>query len=181
MNDPLKHIISKSPPQTENMLEGHEERFFTKVLAKNAKPQKRIPPIWKWSAVAVAASILIVVAVVFQIGEENQAVRKRTLGDVSQQIERVESQLTNQISQKTAEIDMSDPVLKSHVSKFKNLEKEYLRLEEALNVNFGDPRIVKAMMENYKRRLQVLETMLTHIKLQNLKEKSEPKVPSAQS
>ena len=65
--------------------------------------------------------------------------------------------------------------------KFQALEAEYTRLEEALNMNFGDERIVKAMMDNYKRRLQVLQTMLTHIKLQQLKEKTEPKAPTVQS
>lgn len=181
MHDPLKSKMNAAPPEAENLLEGHEERFYTKVLTQKTTRQRRILPIWKWSAVAAAASILIVVAVVFQIGEENQAVRKRTLSDISQQVELVEAKMTSQISLKKAEIDMSDPVLKSEVAKFKSLEQEYTRLEEALNMNFGDARIVNAMMENYKRRLQVLENMLTHIKLQQLKDKTEPKVPSVQS
>lgn len=181
MRDPLKTKMSTSPPDPDNLLPGHEERFFTKVLAQQAKSKPRILPIYKWSALAVAASILIVVAVIFQIGEENQAVRKRTLGDVSQQVEQVELQLNSEITKKTAELDMSDPVLQKQVARFKSLELEYTKLEEALNLNFGDERIVNAMMDNYKRRLQVLENMLTHIRLQKLNNKVEPKVPSVQS
>ncbi|MDG1779847.1 MAG: hypothetical protein P8H59_02770 [Flavobacteriales bacterium] len=182
MHDPLKSKLGNSPPEAPGMLEGHEDRFLTKALAQKSKAKEtKVHPIWKWSAIAAAASILIVVAVVFQIKEDNQVLRQRTLSDVSSQVGQLELRMSSKISAQTASINMEDPAIQTEVQKFQALEAEYTRLEEALNMNFGDERIVKAMMDNYKRRLQVLQTMLTHIKLQQLKEKTEPKAPTVQS
>ena len=57
--------------------------------------------------------------------------------------------------------------INQYVDHYQNLEVEYDKLTEVLNKDFGNQKVITAMIENYQLRLKVLESIRLHIELQN--------------
>ncbi|WP_306642043.1 hypothetical protein [Sanyastnella coralliicola] len=167
MSDELKNRFKHRLVSGEEQApDGHEARFRQRLLA--AEPTRASNKLsWLWYAAAAITVLLIIGAVVNGISTENENARDRSLADVSMKVGQLEYQLSNHISRRQADIDHSDPAIQRHLKHFKKLEDQYALLEQELNKNFGDERIVQAMIENYKLRVIVLENIVAHLKIQN--------------
>lgn len=156
MSDKLKHMLllaeEGAPPA------GHEARFRNKLNARKGK-SRRIWIATITTAAAIAAGFIIYTAI-SGIQNENEVFQKRSLADVSPQTKALELQMTEKINRREAEVDFENPVLFDQIQVYRSLQTEFVKLEDALNLNFGDERLIRAMMDNYQHRLKVLENIL---------------------
>ncbi|MFM1932272.1 MAG: hypothetical protein RL226_1575 [Bacteroidota bacterium] len=155
MPDSLRNLLLRAEPE---IPDGHEERFQLKMRNQEAPKQKKWLLYLVGSAAAVAALILMIVT--FSIRSDNEAYEKRTLADVSPQTRAMEKSISTLLDEKEQRIDFSQPELFEQVKLYRQLEVEYTELESALNTNFGNEKVVRAMMDNYRNRLRVLENIL---------------------
>ena len=176
MEDKLKDRF-KSFEDLPTPPKGHEERFIDRLVTEAER--KASPPRWRNFAVYAAAAavvILLINVVVVQIGNENEQVAKRTLADVSMQTSQIETQLKEQVSIRKEKIDESDPAIQEHIQRYKELETEFERLEEALNTDYGNRHVIEALIKNYQMRIRILEQIILEKRLRS-KEKSEGAAP----
>jgi hypothetical protein len=171
MTDDLKNkIIADSQfNKGEEPLEGHLERFQTKLMAQAAKKKKgRVIPLWLLVAAAACFCGALITITWISISEERQTfAQQRQLSDVSPEMNRIESWFTEEIANKKSKINLNDPVLAEGLTQISLLEKEYENLSLKLNENFGNEKVVSAMIKNYKLRLQILESIKRHIDFKN--------------
>lgn len=153
---------------------GHAERFQKKLEARRKRTWKN------WS---VAAMILILVGLAFWTGtyfEEHHPVTIRPqnasladLSDVSPQMAQVESYFDQQISfelnQVKSQKSAQSQSIQQSLQMLDKLDKEYQQLRKELAVNFGDQRVINAMIVNYQARLTLLQTLLKQIKTEQTK------------
>lgn len=156
MSDNLKHLLMHAEEKTPPV--GHEARFQQK-LKQLQRPKNR-----KWiiqiSIFAAAAAAVILILVVNGIHTDNEDFKKRSLSDVSPQTKALEIQMTENIIRREAKVDFENPVLFEQIKVYRALQIEFIQLENDLNLNFGNERLIKAMMDNYQHRLKVLENIL---------------------
>ncbi len=181
MEDRLKNKFeANNLPDFDNQepLTGHEARFETKLLFANHKQNKEKKPRSLWPYLLLAACFLGVIFTLVSINmkKENEFAQKISLADVSPSMANMESYFTKEIGLSKSEIDMNDPELSTYIDKFIALELEYSNLLDALNKNTRNEKVISAMINNYKLRLKILESIKRHIDIKNtIKSKSNEK------
>lgn len=160
MKDELKDLFQNKPPEV-SPPKGHEDRFIQKLIAKEETPKRRGKGyLYIMYAAASVAVLLIIGVVANQIDVSNDQVKQRSLADVSLRTSEMERLLIDQVNNRVQRINQNDPEIQHHVERYQKLEQEFGRLEIALNQDFGNQRIVDAMIKNYKLRVRILEQIL---------------------
>lgn len=171
MTDDLKNKIEADFQniQMEEPLEGHRERFQTKLMAQKAQKKRgRVVPLWLLVAAAACFCGALITITWTSINEDRQTfAQQRQLSDVSPEMNHIESWFTAEIELRKGELNLNDPVLAQGLKEMTILENEYEQLSLKLNENFGNEQIVSAMIKNYKLRLQILESIKKHINFKN--------------
>lgn len=171
MTDDLKNKIDADfhNIQMEEPLEGHQERFRTKLMAqKEEKKRGRIVPLWLLITAAACFCGAMITITWTSINEDRETfAQQRQLSDVSPKMNHIESWFTAEIENRKRELDLKDPILTQGLAEMNLLENEYARLSLKLNENFGNEKVVSAMINNYKLRLQILEVVKKHLNFKN--------------
>jgi hypothetical protein len=164
----IRRAFEDSTQNEREPLPGHEERFEMRLLKlKNAQKMRRIPP-WIWMAAAsVVTAVFIVYMVAGEMKKTNEIADRARLSDVSVEMAAVEAFYNDKLRIDQQGLNTSDPAIMKFLQDIERLEQEYKKLEEKLNENFNNERIVKAMVSNYKYRLQLLEQLQKYIEIQN--------------
>ncbi|MBI1266298.1 MAG: hypothetical protein GC193_02580 [Cryomorphaceae bacterium] len=170
MSDNLKHLLLLA--EQKKPRDGHTARFEQK-LKQSARPRNR-KRIFQMSALAAAAAGLILIVVINGIQSDNEEFQKRSLSDISPQTKALELQMSEHITKREAEVDFENPALFNQIKVYRSLQIEFSKLENDLNLNFGDERLIRAMMDNYQHRLKVLENILL---IKRLNEQQLPSTP----
>jgi hypothetical protein len=146
-------VFNERPPS------GHQMRFRAKLLNEHGSPKRRsVLPMWVIGLAAASIILLISSSVIYNIGSANDAATStRGLSEVSPQMNQVESYFVNQIKERTKNLDLADPEIKSLVIRYSKLEVEYQKLTSVLNRDFENDKVIDAMIDNYKMRLKILE------------------------
>lgn len=158
----------KRTTQSPEPFPGHEERFENKLLRLD-KPK---PTRWlKWYYLVPAAAILVgaIITVVWMELHPHEQLAAVPLSEVSYEMARVEKFYSERINEKTPIADASDPVLAGLMKDLTRLEDDYNKLKLALGRDIENPKVIDAMIANYKYRLQIIEMMQQYIQLQNNK------------
>lgn len=133
---------------------------------EQALPQQRKARIIPWQRFAAAASVLLLVGMVgffaFQQGKQQGVAM--TLSDISEELAEAEVYYQSEIKNKTAKLASLAP---DHEIKYDLEEAEHYMLElknELKDVSPNEREIViQAMIENYRKRLEILERVLDRL------------------
>lgn len=152
----------KSKFQTDQHIEinyelpsGHSNRFQKRI--QEMEKRKTIK-IFSLTSVGIAASILIGL-LIFNRSENKLTTEDPKLGDISYEMSRLEDYYIERIGEAVLPEPGNDPILQKQMEDFDRLDREYATLRKALNQNYGNQRVIDAMIHNYKMRILILEQM----------------------
>ncbi|MCB0761126.1 MAG: hypothetical protein KDC12_06340 [Flavobacteriales bacterium] len=170
MPDKLQHSINehrKDLPM-EDPLPGHMSRFETRLLANQSKKKRNVIPMWAYAVAAACVCIGILSITWFQLkADQHQFASHRQMSEVSPEMNRMESWFVKAIAERKGSLDMNDPSIAQGMRQLERLEQEYQILSEKLASNFGNEKILDAMIKNYRLRLEILENIQKHIEYKN--------------
>lgn len=142
---------------------------------ESVERKKRVLLTVRWSVAATIALLFMVGAVAYYMGRQdarqiarNEKPRQEiqfSLGAVSAELAEVENYYNTQINEKLEESKQLqiDP---ENFSELELLKAEYKELEKEMGQNIDNEMIIQAMIENYRLRLEILNTILNEIKAQ---------------
>lgn len=161
-----------------NPMEGHFERFEAR-LDHEFKVKRKLNARIIWQ---IAASVAIIVLVVNQVWmyTSPKETEIQTLGTVSPEYKEAEFYYTNAINNGLTQWNelKSDGTLAPDQDKMLNQEmaefdKTYQSLQNELNANPNDERVINAMIELYQTKLNLISMLLDKMKeVKQLKKQS---------
>ncbi|HBH05632.1 MAG TPA: hypothetical protein DDX92_03400 [Flavobacteriales bacterium] len=164
--DDNREFFEERPPL------GHKERFKNRL---NAKRESMIP---EW--MRYAASIMLLMGLgwtIFQAGVNSGIDQDAEYQDVVSfmpaELIEVEQFFSASVASKKEELELmaaadGNPEIQSVLAELSILEEQYEELKQELMINTGNERIVNAMIENYRLRLEVLEKLLLKLNKYNI-------------
>ena len=140
------------------------DRFEAKLGIRMPEQKKTFSLKWYYAAAAVVLAFGLG-TVWYQIRLENYKADQLGLSDVSYELASMEHYFTDEIARRMAQVDMNSPEVERYLNDLEKLEKEYDMLVGVLNEQFSNERVIAAMIQNYKLRLQILENLQHHLQL----------------
>lgn len=146
------------------MPQGHINRFENR-LKKGKKPL--IIQLSPWIA---AAAVLVVALLIPMLRQTNMEENRGVLTQVSDQYNEVEYYFTSSISDATGQLDAliaegygtrNDSLMIQE--ELKELEERHKQLQEDLKVAPDDERVVNAMIEVYRKKLELINAILNEL------------------
>lgn len=163
MEDKLHNFFSENEFDFHEPHSGHLQRF--EKCLQGTKTQKKVS--WKW--MSVAASIIL--ALGFFLG---QTMRPNTegpiLSSISPKMQEVETYFVNTINVELQELEKNrsletEKVIEKALDQLEELEDDYKLFIKELSENGEQQKVITQMIENYRKRLEVLENTLIQIEL----------------
>ncbi len=139
--------------------QGHEDRFLRKL--NQPKQQNKLP--WKW--LSIAASVLLLIG--FSLGNVYKE-RQYDLADISPKMAETQDFFVATIAQELKEVERfrslkTETIIEDALDEVEELEDEYKSFKKDLNTIGNQRRIIKNMIDNYQRRLDILEKLLLQL------------------
>jgi hypothetical protein len=165
--DRLKEHIKRGKSdyfENQAIPQGHQLRFKAKWEKNNTSGNKvkRLLPI----AIGIAATVALIV--VFQPNDEEHLKEgPPVLGDVSPEMEKVELYFSARLEASDLPLKNNDPLLNRQLLQLETLDKEYQNLRLVLQQNFGNQRVIDAMINNYQMRIRIMEQMKKYQEIKN--------------
>ncbi len=162
----LEEYIRKNQSQfdLDSPPDGHLERF--KLRLENKRSEHKSAVIWR---IAAGISVLVVVAFSMLLPRSNspQDVHygSMALSDVSKELAQVEFYYESRLKKEYDEIDglsESDPLVASYLAEIEFLKTEYKELESILYDSGSHEKVILAMIENFRIRLDLMEKLEAH-------------------
>lgn len=180
MNDELERILinNRHLIQDEEPMEGHFERFEAR-LQKSSKTRKVIlfRPLLRIAAIVVFVLLAVNQARIYLTPEKKQDL---TLGSLSPEYKEVEFYYTNAIdvgmtqwNKLNKEGFVSEAEQQMMLEEQQEFDRMYKKLQQDLQSNPNDERVINAMLEYYQARMNVINLIIN--KLQEVKQKKNNK------
>ena len=187
MEDKLRNRFAQSNLESmeSDPLEGHLDRFETKLLRGGQEKKTRIINLRMMMAAVVAACFIgFVIFWVVKSSNELEEIQLAVnepmdISDYSEAAGKQKEFFEELIETKKAELDFDDPDTKELIEALHKLEQEHEVLQNKLNQNFHNEHLINAVIDNYKLRLEILEKIQKIIQFKNkVKNQSDEKVYS---
>lgn len=179
MNDELeKIIIDNRQSFEEEPMEGHFERFEAR-LQKASKPARVIyfKPILNIAAIVVFVLLAVNQARIYFFPQKEEAL---SLGSISPEYKEVEFYYTNAIEVGMGQWEklsreglISPPEQQMMQEEQQEFDQMYQRLQEELQANPDDERVINAMLEYYQARMNLINLIIN--KLEDVKQQKNNK------
>ncbi|HET6559351.1 MAG TPA: hypothetical protein VFG54_18650 [Prolixibacteraceae bacterium] len=180
MNDELERLIldNRHSLENEEPMEGHFERFEAR-LQKASKPSKVIyfKPILRIAAIVVFALLAVNHVRIYFFPEKQEAL---TLGSISAEYREVEFYYTNAIEDGMSQWNklnkegyVTEAEQQIMLEEQQEFDRMYQKLQEDLNENPNDERVINAMIEYYQARMNIINLIIN--KLQEVKQQKNNK------
>jgi len=147
---------------------GHRARFIEKLEQTNTPAQKSSNN--KYWYLNIAAALIICITI-FSINNSSNKVEttivetENPFTDVSNAQFHLEGIVKRELVKLELERnDTTENLINGALSQLQFLEKEQHKLEEQLKVNY-DKRIIKALVDNFQYRIQLLENVMQQIEI----------------
>lgn len=162
MDDNLYEFFNENDFDVNEPHSGHFDRFERKLNSKNEKSIS-----WKW--MSITASVILFIG--FSLGSFQEK-KQYDLADVSPKMAEAQSFFVNTINQELKEIEKyrsldTEVFIENTLDKLEELEEEYNIFIADLNVHENKISIVQAMIDNYQKRLTLLQNLLFHLESEN--------------
>lgn len=188
MKDSLNNFINENRDEFDDNepSDGHLERMKAKLEA-NASAEPTAPKVISfevrklWYAAAAAAAIALVLVAAWMTNGTSVPVLAEipnvtetpaaivSLSDVSPEMAEVEDYFIQSVSTRVQAVDnygqASESFVQSCLGRLELLESDYAELKKDLSANLNDQRVINAMIQNYRIRLQVLDQLLRQLEL----------------
>lgn len=172
MRDPLEDFLQDNKEEIFKV-EGHLSRNhsakFESMLKKQANFRSNMtkqPRFRIWNVAALLVIALGLSTAFYFIGKESNVLDqdppRLALNEVSESLGEVEYFYANTLASEEKSLDgnlKSEEVLKGYFESIKALEKQYLELEEQLAMNPKNQVIIDAMLDNYRKRIEILKKL----------------------
>ncbi len=155
--DELKKIFQTDPriEIKHELLPGHSDRLQKRILLMEKRNTRKLISIRSFG---IAAAVLIGL-LIFNQPKNELPEEDPKLSDVSYEMSRLEGYYVHRIDQAILPKPGNDPILIKQTADLARLDLEYTTLRKALNQNFGNQRVIDAMIHNYKMRILIMEQM----------------------
>jgi len=157
---------NKDELNIEKMNSGHNARFLEK-LEVTKEPVKKTA--WRYYAAAIVI-LCIATSLLFQT-EQNDTpiIVKTTNTNFTEEVANAQFHFEGVIKNELVKIELernedTQKIIEDALNKLKALETEQQNLQEQLNISY-DKRIVKALINNFQYRIQLLENVMTRIEI----------------
>ena len=187
MSDPLEDYIRDNSGSfdREQVPLGHQKRFEQRLKRQESKGFSTLSEnglnrtnAIKRIAYMAAAAVLVFGAVFVYQNYDLVPVEEKIVGDQSMYLEEISSEMAQvedyyrrAILTKKEEVQKmpgaEDYILNSYFSELDELETAYEDLSKNLARNYNDERIINAMIENYRDRIEVLEALTKQLQTIN--------------
>jgi len=154
---------NKEKFHAEEPTDGHLDRFLRKLEKEEESKRSSGFTFWR---IAAAVIILVTVSVSVLLPRFNSPkdvqYASMSLSDVSDDLAEVEMYYQSKLEREYAELNKlseSDPVVKSYLDELENLNESYKDLEEQLYSSGSHEKVVIAMIENFRLRLELIEKL----------------------
>lgn len=154
---------------------GHEARFMERLEGMAAEKKKNSGILfWRIAAAVILLIVLAISSLIPQFNSPDDVhYRSMTLGDVSDEMADVELYYQSRLSAEYNKIDQlsaSDPLVKSYLDELDTLNEDYKNLEVTLYESGSHEKVVLAMIENFRLRLDLMEKLEKQKNLINTKD-----------
>lgn len=161
MEDKLHNYFSENEFDFHEPHSGHMQRFEKRL--QGIQPKKRTS--WKWMSIAAS----VVLALGFFIGYNAQP-ETPTLASMSDKMAEVETYFVNTIDFEIKELEKTrsletEEIIEKALERIEALEDDYKTFIEELTKNGKQQRIIQEMIQNYQKRLDILQNTLQQIEL----------------
>ncbi|WGK64324.1 hypothetical protein [Croceiramulus getboli] len=145
--------------------QGHLERFRSR-LHPDEEEEPRVHTLHSWKWMGIAASILILVAVL--LFPQGGAAEKTELASISPEMAETESFFKLAIEKELFTLQESEnpqtqQLIEDTIEQLDLLEKDYDRMKEDLADSGEDKRVIFAMITNLQSRVDLLKSVLEQI------------------
>lgn len=170
MDDKWKEFFEKSKVELQGefvLPKGHEDRFLQKLKAGSSE-RKFTLNYWKVAAVLTPLFMLSVYFVLEYDSEPKQT--EATLAEYSPELSEAENYFAYMIREKVKEVEsLKNPENKSLVehslNELDSLQFNYSQLLKDLKQSGGNPQVIKSVMTNLQLQIEVLESVLNQIEI----------------
>jgi len=159
-------LQNKDELNIEKMNSGHNTRFLEKLQERN-KPVKKI----SWLYYAAAAIVLcIATSFLFQTEQNNTPVIVETTNtSFPEEVANAQFHFEGVIKNELVKLELernedTQEIIENAFNQLKVLETEQQNLQEQLNISY-DKRVVKALINNFQYRIQLLENVMKQIEI----------------
>lgn len=158
---------NKEAFNSEKPLDGHFERF-TRKLQKNKSNKLKLYSIRVLKAASIAILIGLSSLWIHDNYIKNDQPDRLALGDLSPEYKEVETYYTNLVNVKYNQligIDLIDEKQKTILwNELKEMDTIYISLQEDLHFAPNDERVINAMINHYKLKIDILEQLIDQLK-----------------
>jgi len=164
----LKDKLNQKPSEWPNSqpLPGHRERFENKLLINRSNrffgPGN---PFWMYAAAAVL--LVLIGTFAWTWNRENIEDQTTEQAGNSQKFAAMEHYFNAKIKDDGDLRSSEDSLVQFYLLDLKKLELQQEQLEAKLELNYGNEKIINAIIENYKMRLSIMERLRRYIKIKN--------------
>jgi len=157
---------NKDELNIEKMNSGHNLRFLEKLQATK-KPVKKNP--WLYYAAAVVI-LCISTSFLFQTEQNNTPIIVKTANSTfSEEVANAQFHFEGIIKNELVKLELernedTQEIIENAFNQLKVLETEQQNLQEQLNISY-DKRVVKALINNFQYRIQLLENVMKQIEI----------------
>ncbi len=148
---------------------GHRERFFKKLddqtsTEKNSPKVKRL-----WTPIiAIAASFLLAFFLIGEFFGNDISAKNSDLASISPEMKQTQEFYTGMISRELNSLKQEKSpetraIVNDALKQMEKLEKEYDELRLDLVESGKDNRVIHAMIQNFQKRIDLLNTVLSQI------------------
>uniref|UniRef100_UPI00321779DC hypothetical protein n=1 Tax=uncultured Draconibacterium sp. TaxID=1573823 RepID=UPI00321779DC len=156
-------------------IETPEQDLIWEGIRTGLNEKKRGFPEWFWK---VAAIFIFVVSgtyfIVNETSEEQYVIV--SLSDISQDLGEQETQLKHLVNLKWEEVQRQLPQEKSDLQflldELNDLDEIYTSYQKDLNQTINNEPVIRAMLDNYEKRIKILNRLLLEIEKQKYHEKT---------
>ena len=144
-------------------VEGHERRFEQRLERSEVGKKNAGIGFWK---VAAAVAVILAIGLSVLVPQFNSPAdvqyASMSLGEVSAEMADVELYYKSQLAEeyeKLNNLSKSDPDVAAHLNEIEELNEAYAELERQLYESGSHDKVITAMIENFRLRLELLEKL----------------------
>ena len=164
-----KHIIKNKSLLNDSVPD--KAGLWSKIAQDLEQPVPKVIPLWRKPFLQIAASILFLCSCFlgFNFYQQNNTAANNTV--VNQELEDINFHYANLVSQQISLVKNHPKLSKQDKEEFLSfmveLDKESAQLKIEMQKNLNNERVLIAIVKNYKKRIELIESLLERINHSN--------------
>ncbi len=173
--DNFEKNIRENAPQF-NEHKADRAKLWANISAELQKEEPKVVPLWKSPMLRIAASVILLIGIAGFIGtsilrggsEETQYVSKELL-DIDMHYK---SLVSYQVQLVKRNPNLTEEDKADFLSFMDELDEEYAALKLEMRKNLDNELVLEAIVKNYKKRIELIENLLSQINDSKLMEEN---------